>query len=129
MNYQIIGSIFTDIIFFEKKKYLTKLLVLAVSISFVSFNSAVSYAQMTMDGSTTTDTTMDDTTAADDMMTETDTTDTATTTADGPTTVVDLVEGTTAEETPVPEPTPEPESSGGGGGGSSQIKCQVSALN
>ena len=114
MNYQVVRSIFADIAFFEKKKSLTKLLVLAISISFVSLNSAVSYAQVTTDGSTTTDTTTTDTTM------DTTATD-ATPPADDPTTVVDLIEGTppeeAPEETPAPVPAPEPESSGGGGGG------------
>ena len=116
MNYQVVRSIIADTAFFGKKKSITKLLVLAVSISFVSLNSSVSYAQMTMDGSTMTDGGMDadDTTTTDDTMTEADDT-----MADDSSTVVDLVEGTTPEETPAPEPAPapEPESSGGGGGG------------
>ena len=69
MNYQVVRSIFADTVFFRKKKSITKLLVLAVSISFVSLNSAVSYAQMTMDGSTMTDGGMD---ADDDTTTATD---------------------------------------------------------
>ena len=118
MNYQVVRSIFADTVFFRKKKSITKLLVLAVSISFVSLNSAVSYAQMTMDGSTMTDGGMDadddTTTATDDTMTEADDT-----IVDDSSTVVDLIEDTVPEETPepAPEPEPEPEPEGGGGGG------------
>jgi len=130
MNYQVGRSKSAINAYFKKKQSLTKFLVIAISVSYLSLNSAVSYAQMTMDGSATTDTMTDtaaDTTtdtAAMDATTDTadtpdDTTamDDSTDATDSPATVVDLVEGTNSEETPPAEPAPEPEESGGGGGG------------
>ena len=103
----------------SKKHTLRKLLVVTVSWCFVSFNSAMSYAQMTggstdMDG--TSMETMDDETDAMQDATETmEVPPSETPEADDTTSVVDLVEGTTSE--PADVPAEQANGSGGGGGG------------
>ena len=138
MNYQVGRSKSAINAYFKKKQRLTKLIVIAISVSYLSLNSAVSYAQMTMDGSATTDTVtdtaaetttetagMDATTDTADTSDDTTAMDDSTDATDSPATVVDLVEGTNSEETPPAQPVPEPEESGGGGGGGGAILALV----
>lgn len=89
----------------NKKMQLRKAVVIAMSASFVLFNTAVSYAQ------TTTPSTTDTTT---DTMTDTTTDSTDPTTED--TTVIDVIENTGSEEV-VDQPEEDSGDSGGGGGG------------